>query len=125
LWFFISYIPFHQGVVTAKFNAEKLIEKIGMILLATSFATLIALQETLYPGFKEETISIGRYAELLTTSRGFTADEQQQFESFGQQAYRSFVSKVSCCYCIVLYDQLLSNFFLTWSTGRCQPRHGI
>lgn len=47
------------------------------------------------PGFKEETLSIGRYAELLTTSRGFTADEQQQFESFGQQAYRSFVTKVS------------------------------
>ena len=60
--------------MTAKFNSQKLNEKIG---------------------FKEETLSIGRYAELLSTSRSFTPDEQRQFESFGQQAYRSFVSKAA------------------------------
>jgi hypothetical protein len=40
--FFISYVPFYQGVVTAKFNAEKLIEKIGMLLSTTLFVTFVA-----------------------------------------------------------------------------------
>jgi len=72
------------GVVSAKFNVAKLNEKVG---------------------YKSETISIGRYAELLSTDRGFTVDEQQQFEQFGQQAYRSFVTKAAASRSMS-YDQM-------------------
>ena len=62
------------GVVTSKFNAEKLNDKIGLT---------------------GETVSIGRYAELFRTDRGFTDDENSVFEDYAQDAYQSFVSKAA------------------------------
>lgn len=62
------------GVVTSKFNVNELNQKLG---------------------FNSETISIGRYAELFSTSRGFTEDESDVFERFAQKAYRSFITKAA------------------------------
>lgn len=72
------------GVVTSKFNLEKLNEKIG---LAT------------------ETISIGRYAEFFSTDRGFTEEENTLFEEYAQKSYKSFVTK-SAASRSMSYDQL-------------------
>lgn len=62
------------GVVTSKFNIQKLNEKIG---------------------FNSETLSIGRYAEVLSSSRGFTDEESAYFEEGAKKAYKSFVSKAA------------------------------
>eukprot|EP01042_Synura_sphagnicola_P022417 gene22417-28551_t len=62
------------GVVTAKFNAKELFGKIG---------------------YNVELLSRGRFAELLTTSREFTAEEQKYFEQNARQAYQSFVAKAA------------------------------
>lgn len=40
-------------------------------------------------------ISRGRYAELLTDQRGFTADEQTLFDDAAEFAYRSFRDKAA------------------------------
>lgn len=62
------------GVVTAKFNLGELNEKLGVV---------------------SETISRGRYAEVLSSSRGFTEDEEAYFEEGAQKAYTSFISKAA------------------------------
>lgn len=62
------------GVVTSKFNAEKLNEKIG---------------------YNTETISIGRYAELFSTTRGFTEEEAKYFEENAMKFYQSFITKAA------------------------------
>lgn len=62
------------GVVTSKFNAENLNSKIGL---------------------NTETLSIGRYAEILSSSRGFTDDENAYFEEGAWKAYTSFITKAA------------------------------
>ena len=62
------------GVVTSKFNLEKLYEKIG---------------------YSVENLSRGRYAEILASNRGFSAEESTYFEIGAQKAYRSFVTKAA------------------------------
>jgi len=62
------------GVVTSKFNAEELNKKIG---------------------YNTETISIGRYAELFSTTRGFTEEEDKFFEANAQKFYKSFITKAA------------------------------
>lgn len=63
------------GVVFGKINAETLLrDKLGINV---------------------ETLSVGRYAELLSTSRGFTEDEVKQFEGLARQSYDTFVSKAA------------------------------
>lgn len=46
-------------------------------------------------GYGKETISRGRYAELLDDSRVFTADEAEYFRKSTEHAYRTFVSKAA------------------------------
>ncbi|KAL0430995.1 UNVERIFIED_CONTAM: Serine protease SPPA, chloroplastic [Sesamum radiatum] len=63
------------GVVTGKFNLEKLYERIG---------------------FNKEIISRGRYAELTAADqRPFRADEAELFAKSAQSAYRSFRDKAA------------------------------
>ncbi|KAL0381327.1 UNVERIFIED_CONTAM: Serine protease SPPA, chloroplastic [Sesamum angustifolium] len=63
------------GVVTGKFNLEKLYERIG---------------------FNKEIISRGRYAELTAAEqRPFRADEAELFAKSAQSAYRSFRDKAA------------------------------
>jgi len=62
------------GVVTSKFNAEELNKKLGLNV---------------------EVISRGRYAEVLSTSRPFTKDEETYFEEGAQKAYKSFITKAA------------------------------
>mmetsp|Transcript_13294 Transcript_13294/g.13357 ORF Transcript_13294/g.13357 Transcript_13294/m.13357 type:complete len:859 (+) Transcript_13294:48-2624(+) len=62
------------GVVYSKFNAKELFEKIG---------------------YSVEVLSRGRFAEVLSTSRGFTEDEKQFFEALGLQSYDSFITKAA------------------------------
>ena len=62
------------GVVTAKFNAEEFNRRIGYVV---------------------ETVSRGRYAEILSTSRGFTEEEDQYFAEGARQAYLSFITKAA------------------------------
>eukprot|EP01035_Chromulina_nebulosa_P021366 gene21366-27679_t len=62
------------GVVTSKFNAAEFNKKIGLNV---------------------ETISRGRYAEVLSTSRAFTEEEEKYFESGAWQAYESFITKAA------------------------------
>lgn len=62
------------GVVTAKFNAQELNRKIGYVV---------------------ETVSRGRYAEILSTSRGFTEEEDSYFADGARQAYLSFITKAA------------------------------
>ena len=57
------------GVVTGKFNAARLYERVG---------------------YAKTLVSKGRYAELLTESRGFTQDESALFDAAAQSAYESF-----------------------------------
>jgi protease-4 len=64
------------GVVTSKFNLQKLNEKIG---------------------YNTEVISRGRYAEILASNRGFTDEEAAYFEEGAQKAYRSFITKGLNC----------------------------
>lgn len=62
------------GVVTSKFNAEVLNRRIG---------------------YNSETLSRGRYAEVLSTTRGFTEEEETYFEDGAMAAYRSFTTKAA------------------------------
>jgi signal peptide peptidase SppA len=62
------------GVVTAKFNAEELNNRVG---------------------YKVETLSRGRYAEVLSTTRGFTDEEGAYFEEGAKKAYKSFITKAA------------------------------
>ncbi|KAK7327695.1 hypothetical protein VNO77_21783 [Canavalia gladiata] len=63
------------GVVTGKFNLEKLYEKIG---------------------FNKEVISRGRYAELLVADqRPFRPDEAELFAKSAQHAYKQFRDKAA------------------------------
>ncbi|EYU38164.1 hypothetical protein ABFS82_04G140000 [Erythranthe guttata] len=63
------------GVVTGKFNLERLYEKIG---------------------FNKEIISRGRYAELTAADqRPFRTDEAELFAKSAQSAYRSFRDKAA------------------------------
>ncbi|KAK7281700.1 hypothetical protein RIF29_09910 [Crotalaria pallida] len=63
------------GVVTGKFNLGKLYEKIG---------------------FNKETISRGRYAELLAAEqRPFRPDEAELFSKSAQNAYKQFRDKAA------------------------------
>jgi signal peptide peptidase SppA len=62
------------GVVSSKFNAAELNEKIG---------------------FGTETISRGRYAEVLSTTRGFTQEEDDYFAESARKAYTSFITKAA------------------------------
>ncbi|KAL3529369.1 hypothetical protein ACH5RR_008691 [Cinchona calisaya] len=63
------------GVVTGKFNLEKLYEKIG---------------------FNKEIISRGRYAELTAAEqRPFRPDEEELFAKSAQNAYRQFRDKAA------------------------------
>lgn len=62
------------GVVTSKFNLEALNNRLG---------------------FSSETLSRGRYAEVLSSSRGFTTEEEEYFELGAQKAYSSFITKAA------------------------------
>eukprot|EP00981_Chlorochromonas_danica_P000436 scaffold96_cov167-Ochromonas_danica.AAC.43 len=62
------------GVVLAKFNIGGLNERLGL---------------------KSETLSIGKYAEVLSSSRSFTEEEAKYFEELARKAYLSFVSKAA------------------------------
>jgi signal peptide peptidase SppA len=62
------------GVVTAKFNTGELNDKLGV---------------------GTETISRGRFAEVLSSNRGFTEDEEAYFEEGAQKAYTSFITKAA------------------------------
>lgn len=62
------------GVVAAKFALGELYEKVG---------------------FQKETLSIGKYAELLGDERPFTADEAAYFKKFAELSYKSFVTKAA------------------------------
>ena len=62
------------GVVTSKFNLKELNEKIG---------------------YGTETLSRGRYAEVLSSSRGFTTEESTYFEDNAMKAYKSFITKAA------------------------------
>lgn len=62
------------GVVTSKFNVEELNKRIG---------------------YGVETVSKGRYAEVLSSSRGFTAEEEQYFADGAVSAYTSFITKAA------------------------------
>lgn len=61
-------------MVTSKFNLEKLNERIG---------------------YKVETISRGRFSEVLSSSRGFTPDEEEYFAAGARRAYESFTTKAA------------------------------
>lgn len=63
------------GVVFGKFNSEELLSK--------------------KLGIKSETLSIGRYAEVYSTFRGFMDEELAYFESVAQYAYGMFVEKAA------------------------------
>jgi len=62
------------GVVTGKFSLRELYEKIG---------------------FNKETISRGRFAELLLETRKFNDDEAALFDSAAQYAYTQFRNKAA------------------------------
>jgi hypothetical protein len=61
-------------VVTSKFNLKELNERIG---------------------YGTETLSRGRYAEVLSSSRGFTPEEEAYFEEGALKAYTSFITKAA------------------------------
>ena len=91
------------GVVTSKFNAEKLFEKIG---------------------YGTETISRGRFAEVLTASRGFTEDEDKYFSDSAQKAYKSFTTKAAYSRSKTVEDLLESAQGRVW-TGRQALNRGL
>lgn len=62
------------GVVTGKFNLSELYEKIG---------------------YNTETISRGRFAEILNESRRFSDDEAELFDKSAQYAYEQFRDKAA------------------------------
>lgn len=62
------------GVITGKFNLQRLFERVG---------------------YTKEVLSRGKYAELQTDSRGFTEDEQRYFKDSAQFAYESFRDKAA------------------------------
>ena len=71
----LNYFFFRStGVVTSKFNLKALNEKIG---------------------YGVETLSRGRYAEILSSSRSFTPDEEEYFAKAAQKAYASFTNKAA------------------------------
>ncbi|KAI7736144.1 hypothetical protein M8C21_009735 [Ambrosia artemisiifolia] len=63
------------GVFTAKFNLEKLYEKIG---------------------FNKEIISKGQYAELFSADRPFRPDEEKLYAERAQNMYKQFRDKAAC-----------------------------
>ncbi|GER32893.1 protease [Striga asiatica] len=71
------------GVVTGKFNLQRLYEKIG---------------------FNKEIISRGKYAELTADQRPFRADEAELFSKSAEYAYRSFRDKAASCRSMSLED---------------------
>lgn len=62
------------GVVTGKFSLEQLYEKIG---------------------YRKETISRGRYAQILNESRSFNEDEAALFDKAAEFAYEQFRDKAA------------------------------
>lgn len=62
------------GVVTGKFNLSELYEKVG---------------------YNTETISRGRFAEILNESRKFSDDEAELFDKSAQYAYEQFRDKAA------------------------------
>jgi len=84
------------GVVTSKFNLEKLNEKLG---------------------YNTEVISRGRYAEILASNRGFTEEEAAYFEEGAQKAYKSFTSKAAASRNMTIDDMLTVAQGRVW-TGR-------
>ena len=62
------------GVVTGKFSLEQLYEKIG---------------------YRKETISRGRYAQILNESRSFDEDEAALFDKAAEFAYEQFRDKAA------------------------------
>ena len=84
------------GVVTSKFNLEKLNEKLG---------------------YNTEVISRGRYAEILASNRGFTDEEAAYFEEGAQKAYKSFTSKAAASRNMTIDDMLNVAQGRVW-TGR-------
>ena len=46
-------------------------------------------------GYNVETLSRGRYAEILSTSRGFTGEEDAYFAEGARKAYLSFITKAA------------------------------
>ncbi|KZV21705.1 serine protease SPPA, chloroplastic [Dorcoceras hygrometricum] len=70
------------GVVTGKFNLERLYERIG---------------------FNKEIISRGRYAELTAAEqRPFRADEAELFAKSAENAYKSFRDKAASSRCMTV-----------------------
>jgi len=84
------------GVVTSKFNLEKLNEKLG---------------------YNTEVISRGRYAEILASNRGFSEDEAAYFEEGAQKAYKSFTTKAAASRNMTIDDMLTVAQGRVW-TGR-------
>eukprot|EP01041_Mallomonas_annulata_P000176 gene176-302_t len=62
------------GVVASKFNAKELFDKLG---------------------YGVELLSRGKFAEVLTSARGFTEAEKDYFEKAARQAYDSFIGKAA------------------------------
>jgi ClpP class serine protease len=71
-----------------------------------------------------ETISIGKYAELFSTTRGFTEDEAAVFEHFAQQAYTSFVTKAAASRNMTLDSMQAVAQGRVW-TGRQAKERGL
>ena len=84
------------GVVTSKFNAEVLNRRIG---------------------YSSETISRGRYAEVLSTTRGFTEEEEKYFQDGAFNAYNSFTTKAAASRSLSLENMLEVAQGRVW-TGR-------
>ena len=62
------------GVVTGKFNLQELYKKAG---------------------YHKETLSKGKYAEMLLESRAFTEEERELFDAAAEHAYESFRDKAA------------------------------
>lgn len=62
------------GVVLAKLALGQLYDKIG---------------------YQKETLSIGKYAQLLADERSFTEEEAQYWRGFAEMSYKSFVTKAA------------------------------
>lgn len=91
------------GVVASKFNAEALNDKLGI---------------------NSETLSRGRYAEVLTTSRGFTPEEEKYFEDSARLAYEAFTSKAAASRSMDLDSMLNVAQGRVW-TGRQANERGL
>ena len=71
-----------------------------------------------------ETISRGRFAEILSSSRGFSAEEETYFSASAQKAYTSFTTKAAASRNMSLDSLLEVAQGRVW-TGRQALRRGL